>query len=89
MERDPNKRLGGSVKDAQEIKEHPYFKDVDWDKIYKKEIKPPIIMDYMSKMVHFYHKPRLFANEELNNSDSDKPNPNTLMGWSFINNEKE
>ena len=89
LERDPNKRLGGSVKDAQEIKEHPYFKDVDWDKIYKKEIKPPIIMDYMSKMVHFYHKPRLFANEELNNSDSDKPNPNTLMGWSFINNEKE
>ena len=89
LERDPNKRLGGSIKDAQEIKEHSYFKDVDWRKMYKKEIKPPIFMDYMSKMIHYYHKPRIFANEELLNSDSDKPNPNMLMGWSFINNEKK
>ena len=88
LERDPNKRLGGGIKDAQEIKEHPYFKDVDWDKIYKKEIKPPIFMNYMSKMIHFYHKPRIFSNEELINSNSDKPDPNMLMGWSFINNVK-
>ena len=88
LERDPNKRLGGGIKDAQEIKEHPYFKDMDWDKIYKKEIKPPIFMDYMSKMIHFYHKPRIFTNEEFINSNSDKPDPNMLMGWSFTNNVK-
>ena len=88
LEKNPNKRLGGSIKDAQEIKEHPYFKDVDWDKVYNKKIKPPIFMNYMSKMIHFYHTPRLFANEDLlNNNNTDKPNPNNLMNWSFINYE--
>ena len=87
LERNPNKRLGGSIKDAQEIKEHPYFKDVDWNKIYKKEIKPPIFMDYMSKSIKYYHKPRVFANEDLLNINSDKPDPYKLMGWSFINND--
>ena len=87
LERNPNKRLGGSIKDAQEIKEHPYFKDVDWNKMYNKEIKPPIFMNYMSKTIRYYHKPRMFANEDLINIDSDKPDPYKLMGWSFINND--
>jgi hypothetical protein len=86
LERDPNKRLGGSAKDAQEIKEHPYFKDVDWNKVYNKEIKPPTFVNYMSKVVHMYHKPRQFAQDDLFVS-TDKPNPNEVMGWSFINNE--
>ena len=86
LEKDPNKRLGGGEKDAQEIKEHPYFKDVDWEKVYNKKIKPPIFMNYMSKMIHYYHKTRLFANDNLLNTD--KSNPNDLMGWSFINNEE-
>jgi serine/threonine protein kinase len=82
LERDPNKRLGGSIKDAQEIKEHPYFKDVDWDKVYNKQIRPPTIKNYNNKMMHVYHKPRLFANDDLfRNSD------NMLNGWSFINND--
>ena len=88
LERDPNKRLGGSAKDAQEIKEHPYFKDVDWNKVYNKEIKPPTFVNYMSKIVHMYHKPRQFANDDLFKNTLEKPNPNTVMGWSFINNEE-
>ena len=87
MERDPNKRLGSGTRDAQEIKEHPYFKDVNWDDIYNKKLKPPIFMNYMNKMIHYYHKERLFANEDLLNITSDIKNPNMLMGWSFINNE--
>jgi len=39
LERDPNKRLS----DAQAIKQQPYFKSIDWDKILKKEIVPPYI----------------------------------------------
>ena len=87
LERNPNKRLGGSIRDAQEIKEHPYFKDIDWNKIYKKEIKPPIFMNYASKTIRYYHKPKMFANEDLLDTNSDKPDPYKLMGWSFINND--
>ena len=39
LERNPAKRLGGGGRDALEIKEHPYFKDVDWKKIYEKKNK--------------------------------------------------
>jgi serine/threonine protein kinase len=88
LEKNPNKRLGGGPKDAQEIKQHPYFKDVDWDKVYNKKLKPPIFMNYMNKMVHLFHRPRLFANDDLLNNNSDKSNSNILKNWSFINNEE-
>ncbi|QEU59191.1 Rim15 [Kluyveromyces lactis] len=32
---DPNKRLGANG--SQEIKQHPYFKDVDWDHVYDEQ----------------------------------------------------
>lgn len=41
LERDPTRRLG--TKSPDEIKNHPYFDSIDWDKIYKKEIEPPFI----------------------------------------------
>jgi serum/glucocorticoid-regulated kinase 2 len=44
LERDPSKRLG----DAAVIKTHPYFKSIDWDKILRKEIKPPYIPPVVS-----------------------------------------
>jgi hypothetical protein len=83
LQKDPNKRLGGSIKDAQEIKEHPYFKDVDWDKVYNKELTPPPVIIFPNKIMHTYHRPRLFANDDANRDSS-----NMLSGWSFINNEE-
>ena len=86
LERNPAKRLGGGGRDALEIKEHPYFKDVDWKKIYEKKIKPPFFMNYMDKTIKFYHKPKLFANDEfLNKTENGKQVSNILKGWSFIN----
>lgn len=38
--KDPNKRLGGSEKDASEIMEHPWFSKVDWVALENKAIKP-------------------------------------------------
>ncbi|CAD8097991.1 unnamed protein product [Paramecium sonneborni] len=40
LERDPNKRIGTKSKD--EIKQDPFFKGIDWDKVYKRLYKPPI-----------------------------------------------
>ena len=88
LQKDPNKRLGGSIKDAQEIKEHPYFKDVDWDMVYNKKITPPPFNIFTNKIMHIYHRPRLFANDDNLNRSSDKQNPNMLPGWSFVNNEE-
>ena len=90
LERNPNKRLGGSIKDGLEIKEHPYFKDVDWKKMYEKKLKPPNYVNYMDKAIKYYHKPRFFANNDfLNKTEEDKPMPNMLRGWSFINKDEK
>ena len=39
----PKQRLGYGPNDAEDIKAHPYFKDVDWNKYLKKEITPPFV----------------------------------------------
>ena len=89
LERNPNKRLGGMGRDALEIKEHPYFKDVDWKKIYERKIKAPNFVNYMDKTIKYYHKPRLFANDDfLNKTEEDKPINNILPGWSFISKDE-
>lgn len=41
LTRDPNRRLGSGKGDAEEIKAHPFFKDVNWDDVLQKRIPPP------------------------------------------------
>ena len=79
LKRNPAERLG-SKNDVDDIKNHVYFEDVDWEKVYKKEyIPPPIIHDENS--VKFFGYPKFFGNNEsvVNNND-------LYEGWSFVNN---
>jgi serine/threonine protein kinase len=39
----PYERLGNGPKGTDEIKLHPYFKDIDWEKLYNKELTPPYV----------------------------------------------
>ncbi|KYQ89788.1 putative protein serine/threonine kinase [Tieghemostelium lacteum] len=41
LNRDPSKRLGSGESDVEEIKQHPFFKSVNWNKMANKEIEPP------------------------------------------------
>lgn len=40
LQRNPGKRLG-AIHDAKELKNHEWFKEIDWGKVYRKEMKPP------------------------------------------------
>eukprot|EP00511_Aplanochytrium_stocchinoi_P009043 CAMPEP_0204864676 /NCGR_PEP_ID=MMETSP1348-20121228/4220_1 /ASSEMBLY_ACC=CAM_ASM_000700 /TAXON_ID=215587 /ORGANISM="Aplanochytrium stocchinoi, Strain GSBS06" /LENGTH=658 /DNA_ID=CAMNT_0052015361 /DNA_START=640 /DNA_END=2613 /DNA_ORIENTATION=+ len=42
LERDATKRLG-SGNDIEEVKEHPFFEGLDWDALYRKELKSPFV----------------------------------------------
>jgi serine/threonine protein kinase len=41
LTRDPQRRLGSGKADAEEIKRHPFFKDVSFDDVLHKRIPPP------------------------------------------------
>jgi len=41
LERDPRRRLGGGPSDAIEVQKHPFFAGMDWERLYKKQYKPP------------------------------------------------
>jgi len=60
LERDPIKRMGNSASDAQEIKEHPFFSSINWQKVVNLEYNPP-----------FIPSPRDCQNENFNGEDKN------------------
>uniref|UniRef100_A0A7E4ZZ97 non-specific serine/threonine protein kinase n=1 Tax=Panagrellus redivivus TaxID=6233 RepID=A0A7E4ZZ97_PANRE len=45
MTKKPNRRLGGGPGDFLEVKAHPFFAGLDWDKLILRELTPPFIPD--------------------------------------------
>ncbi|KAL4224317.1 Beta-adrenergic receptor kinase 2 [Mactra antiquata] len=43
LRRDVEERLGCQGRGAQEIKEHPFFKSIDWNQVYLQKYPPPLI----------------------------------------------
>jgi len=46
--KDPRKRLGASQADAQEVKSHAYFKNVDWQAMLEKKVPVPYTPKFVS-----------------------------------------
>ena len=74
--RDPNKRIG--VMDKNELKNHEWFKDIDWDKLAKKQIEPPLDLVEMKKRLD--HK----VNTELKINFEDKDYTDDNRGFKRI-----
>lgn len=43
--KEPSKRLGGGPEDANEIKMHPFFVNVNWTDLYDKKVKRVLFED--------------------------------------------
>lgn len=59
MTRDPIRRLGSGKTDAEEIKRHPFFKDVNFDDVLNKRIPPP----YFPTIVSYFNIHRAMHTE--------------------------
>ena len=95
--KNPDKRLGSKY-DIEEIKDHIYFKDIDWDKVYNKKFHPPQfikginniqflnIPDYSMDYNNNDNHEDLFNNEKSNyiNENDNSKNDKIYEGWSFI-----
>jgi len=58
LKRNPDDRLGAGPEDEMAIRKHPFFADIDFDKLYRKEIEPEF-------------KPRLNGNLDASNFDTE------------------
>ena len=86
LEYNPKKRIG-----YHQIINHPFFKDINWDKIEKKEIFPPFLPDTTNDNFFKYFNSEEQLNEEynthvqkmkmLNESDNNKNNINNSFGF--------
>ena len=54
MHKNPARRLGGGVEDAAEVKQHPYFANIDWDALYHKQINPPFMPNIVCLYTNYY-----------------------------------
>lgn len=46
--KDPEKRIGCGPAGAAEIKQHPFFRDVDWEELEHKQVEPPFVPNVQS-----------------------------------------
>ncbi|EDO43312.1 predicted protein [Nematostella vectensis] len=43
LRRNPERRLGAAEKDAEEVKKQPFFRDMRWDDLLARKIRPPFV----------------------------------------------
>lgn len=75
--RDPSKRLGSSKKDAEDIKNHQFFKGVDWKGVAMKKIQVPAFRE-IKRIQREIDLEKIFKMEDEN---LEKPR---LDGWSVL-----
>uniref|UniRef100_A0A8C5TVY8 protein kinase C n=1 Tax=Malurus cyaneus samueli TaxID=2593467 RepID=A0A8C5TVY8_9PASS len=43
LRRNPERRLGAGEKDAEDVKKHHFFRQIDWNALLAKKVKPPFV----------------------------------------------
>ena len=80
--RDPKKRIG--VNDKNELKNHEWFKDIDWDKLAKKQIEPPLNLVEMKKKLDHKVGDDLHINFEDKDYTDDNRGLKRISKFTFI-----
>jgi serine/threonine protein kinase len=82
----PKKRLGHGDKGAQSIKQHDFFKGVDWNKYWNKKIQPPFIPE-LSGETDLKYFDKMFTDEPVNNERPtimSRSRSNEYQGFTFV-----
>ena len=85
----PKKRLGFGDEGATKIKHHNFFKGVDWNKYWNKEVEPPFLPEFDNEEdLRYFDK--MFTDEPVNNSRptvySRSRDFSVYKGFTFVTN---
>ncbi|XP_009556022.2 ribosomal protein S6 kinase alpha-2 isoform X2 [Cuculus canorus] len=86
FKRNPSNRLGAGFDGVEEIKRHPFFITIDWNKLYRKEIKPPF-KPAVGRPEDTFHFDPEFTSRTPTDSPGVPPSANAhhlFRGFSFI-----
>uniref|UniRef100_UPI00358E4589 ribosomal protein S6 kinase alpha-3 isoform X4 n=1 Tax=Myxine glutinosa TaxID=7769 RepID=UPI00358E4589 len=86
FKRNPANRLGAGPDGVEEIKRHPFFSTIDWNKLYRKEIHPPFKPAVGRPEDTFYFDPE-FTAKTPKDSPGIPPSANAhqlFRGFSFV-----
>ncbi|XP_074846358.1 ribosomal protein S6 kinase alpha-2 isoform X2 [Carettochelys insculpta] len=86
FKRNPSNRLGAGFDGVEEIKRHLFFVTIDWNKLYRKEIKPPF-KPAVGRPEDTFHFDPEFTSRTPTDSPGVPPSANAhhlFRGFSFI-----
>ncbi|XP_020644866.3 ribosomal protein S6 kinase alpha-3 isoform X1 [Pogona vitticeps] len=86
FKRNPANRLGAGPDGVEEIKRHPFFSTIDWNKLYRREISPPFKPATGRPEDTFYFDPE-FTAKTPKDSPGIPPSANAhqlFRGFSFV-----
>ena len=84
--KDSEKRLGSGPNGEKDIKSHAFFKNIEWDAIYNKKIKPPFIPKISSEIDTKYIDTEFTndtPNDSFNEGDGVDSDEGHYKGFSF------
>jgi hypothetical protein len=89
--RNPSQRLGANG--IHEIKSHPFFEDVEWDKMLQKTIPPPFkpqLSDNPNENLEkILANSNNNTNSQTNNNNNNNNNPNQISSEPLVNNKNQ
>uniref|UniRef100_A0A8B9QNW6 Ribosomal protein S6 kinase n=1 Tax=Anas platyrhynchos TaxID=8839 RepID=A0A8B9QNW6_ANAPL len=86
FKRNPSNRLGAGFDGVEEIKRHSFFVTIDWNKLYRKEIKPPF-KPAVGRPEDTFHFDPEFTSRTPTDSPGVPPSANAhhlFRGFSFV-----
>ena len=86
---DPKKRLGAGKGGIEKLKQHPYFKNVNWEDLGQLKVTPPFIPEIKEPNEIRYIEENIFEDIKSENSENSEENVDHYVNFSYYSESSE